>query len=114
MRPISGFAQWRREHYRRCEERLSHRDRQGRRPESAEFIPRAAVPEGASFYTRCCNLPVQGACADASMLALAYVDDRLFEAGIDGGLVAWLHDEIVLEVRAGSGRACGSRSSSKR
>ena len=33
------------------------------------------------------------------MLALAYVDDRLFEAGIDGGPVAWLHDEIVLEVR---------------
>jgi DNA polymerase I-like protein with 3'-5' exonuclease and polymerase domains len=33
------------------------------------------------------------------MLALAYVDERLFDAGIDGGLVAWLHDEIVLEVR---------------
>ena len=33
------------------------------------------------------------------MLALAYVDDRLFEAGIEGGPVAWLHDEIVLEVR---------------
>ena len=32
--------------------------------------------------------------------ALAYVDDRLFDAGIDGGPVAWLHDEIVLEVRA--------------
>ena len=33
------------------------------------------------------------------MLALAYVDDRLFDADIDGGPVAWLHDEIVLEVR---------------
>jgi DNA polymerase I-like protein with 3'-5' exonuclease and polymerase domains len=32
-------------------------------------------------------------------LALAYVDDRLFDAGIEGGPVAWLHDEIVLEVR---------------
>jgi DNA polymerase I-like protein with 3'-5' exonuclease and polymerase domains len=32
------------------------------------------------------------------MLALAYVDDRMFEAGIEGGPVAWLHDEIVLEV----------------
>ena len=57
------------------------------------------MPEGKSFYTRACNLPVQGACADASMLALACVDDRLFEAGISGGPVAWLHDEIVLEVR---------------
>ena len=61
--------------------------------------PQSRVPEGGSFYTRCCNLPVQGACADASMLALAYVDDRLFDAGIEGGPVAWLHDEIVLEVR---------------
>jgi hypothetical protein len=33
------------------------------------------------------------------MLALAYADDRLFDAGIEGGPVAWLHDEIVLEVR---------------
>jgi DNA polymerase I len=58
----------------------------------------AWLPEGKSFYTRCCNLPVQGACADAAMLALAYVDERLFEAGIEGGPVAWLHDEIVVEV----------------
>ncbi len=58
----------------------------------------AWLPEGKSFYTRCCNLPVQGACADASMLALAYVDERLFAAGIEGGPVAWLHDEIVVEV----------------
>ena len=63
------------------------------------YYLQAWVPEGKSFYTRCCNPPVQGACADAAMLALAYVDDRLFEAGIDGGPVAWLHDEIVLEVR---------------
>ena len=57
------------------------------------------VPPSKSFYTRCCNLPVQGACADASMLALAYIDQRLFDAGIDGDPVCWVHDEIVLEVR---------------
>jgi hypothetical protein len=33
------------------------------------------------------------------MLALALVDDRLFDAAIVGGLVGWLHDEVVLEVR---------------
>jgi hypothetical protein len=32
------------------------------------------------------------------MLALAYVDERLFAAGVEGGPVAWLHDEIVVEV----------------
>ena len=45
-----------------------------------------------------CNLPIQGACADASLLALAAIDDLLFEHGIDGGPVAWLHDEIVIEI----------------
>ena len=49
-------------------------------------------------YTQCLNLPIQGACADAFMLALARVDAALFEAGIDGGPVAAPHDEIVLEV----------------
>ena len=33
------------------------------------------------------------------MRCSTYVDDRLFAAGIEGGPVAWLHDEIVLEVR---------------
>lgn len=52
-----------------------------------------------SSYTVACNLPVQGACADAAMLALAAIDDALSEEGIGGGPVAWLHDEIVLEVQ---------------
>ena len=66
--------------------------------EIGRFYLEAWLSEGKSFYTRCCNLPVQGACADAAMLALAYVDERLFEARIEGGPVAWLHDEIVVEV----------------
>jgi hypothetical protein len=36
--------------------------------------------------------------APAPTLALAYVDERLFAAGVEGGPVAWLHDEIVVEV----------------
>ena len=95
-----GLVQWRRMHYRRCEGRryiVIGRDI-GRG--IGRIYPQSRVPKGGSYYTRCCNLPIQGACADASMLALAYVDDRLFDAGIEGGPVAWLHDEIVLEVRA--------------
>jgi DNA polymerase I-like protein with 3'-5' exonuclease and polymerase domains len=89
----------RRYHYRRCEDR--HYIVIGKDADRGigRIFPKSRVPGGASFYTRCCNLPIQGACADASMLALAYVDDRLFEAGIEGGPVAWLHDEIVIEVR---------------
>ena len=62
------------------------------------FYPRSWLAKDASFYTRACNLPIQGACADASMLALAYIDRMLFEEGIEGGPVAWVHDEILLEV----------------
>jgi DNA polymerase I-like protein with 3'-5' exonuclease and polymerase domains len=35
------------------------------------------------------------------MLALAAIDEALCEEGINGGPVAWLHDEIVLEVPIG-------------
>ena len=63
-------------------------------------FPFSRLKEHDTGYTRSRNLPIQGACADAAMIALTYVDDRLFNAGIDGGPVAWLHDEIVLEVKA--------------
>jgi DNA polymerase I-like protein with 3'-5' exonuclease and polymerase domains len=49
-------------------------------------------------YTLCCNSPIQGACADATMIALLNVDAALRAAGIDGGPVLCIHDEIVLEV----------------
>jgi DNA polymerase family A len=80
--------------------RPAHRSWQGRGVGHWSVFPKSRVPEGKSFYTRCCNLSVQGACADASMLALAAVDAALLDAGIDGALIAWLHDELVLEVRA--------------
>jgi DNA polymerase-1 len=48
--------------------------------------------------TLCCNAPVQGACAEAAMLALILIDAALVEAGIEGGPVLFVHDEIVLEV----------------
>ena len=41
---------------------------------------------------------MQGACADAAMRALTIVERLLFNAGIEGGPVAWLHDEILLEL----------------
>jgi DNA polymerase-1 len=92
------FARWRREHAARCEEK--RRIVIGREAAKGigRFYPKSRLPDGASFYTRACNMPVQGACADASMMALAGIDRALFEEGIEGGPVAWMHDEIVLEV----------------
>jgi DNA polymerase I-like protein with 3'-5' exonuclease and polymerase domains len=51
-------------------------------------------------YTLCCNAPVQGACADIIMRAVNLIDRMLTEAGIPGGLVLAVHDELVLEVPA--------------
>jgi DNA polymerase-1 len=92
------FAKWRRTHADKCE--AARRIVIGR--DAAAGIGRVFElswlnPEQ-SPYTVACNLPIQGACADASMLALAAIDRLLCEEGIDGGPVAWLHDEIVLEV----------------
>jgi DNA polymerase I len=93
------FARWQSENYGRCS--AARRIMIGRDAAQGvgRIFPFSRLPSGNNGYTKSCNLPVQGSCADASMLALGYVDDRLFEAGIDGGPVAWLHDEIVLEVR---------------
>jgi DNA polymerase-1 len=94
------YARWRRDHYRLCQSRRNIVIGRDAARGMGRVFPFTRLPVGNNGYTRSCNLPVQGGCADASMLALAYVDDRLFDAGIDGGPVAWLHDEIVLEVRA--------------
>jgi DNA polymerase-1 len=49
-------------------------------------------------YTLCCNAPVQGACAEITMRVMVLIDRMLTEAGIPGGLVLVVHDELVLEV----------------
>jgi DNA polymerase-1 len=59
----------------------------------------AGWAEDSLKYTLCCNAPVQGACADAGMLALLKIDAALRAAGIEGGIVLFVHDEIVLEVK---------------
>jgi DNA polymerase-1 len=92
------LTRWRREHAWKCEDAqrvvIGKDAPRGR----GRFFPKSRLKPGKSYYTRACNLPVQGSCADASMLALAAVDNALFDAEIDGGPIAWLHDEIVLEV----------------
>jgi DNA polymerase-1 len=95
------FTRWCRDFARACE-------RSGRIPIGREGGRVHEIhwnPEGYR-YTQCLNLPIQGSCADAFMLALATIDAALFEAGIEGGPVAAPHDEIVLEVpRADAARA---------
>jgi DNA polymerase-1 len=92
------FARWRRQHADRCDQRQFIVIGRDAAVGVGRLYPLSRLPFGKSPYTVSCNLPVQGACADASMLALAAIDELLFEHGIYGGPVAWLHDEIILEV----------------
>jgi DNA polymerase-1 len=95
------FMRWARDFARACE-------RSGRIPigrEGGRIHEIHWNPDGYR-YTQCLNLPIQGACADAFMLALTMIDAALFEAGIEGGPIAAPHDEVVLEVpQADAGRA---------
>ncbi|UZF90649.1 DNA polymerase [Bosea sp. NBC_00550] len=88
-----GYPRWCRDFSRACERKGEIPiGREGGRVHEIHWNP-----EGFR-YTQCLNLPIQGACADAFMLALAAIDEALFAAGIDGGPVAAPHDEFVLEV----------------
>jgi site-specific DNA-methyltransferase (adenine-specific) len=58
-----------------------------------------AAAESSLRYTLCCNAPVQGACADAGMLALLLADAAFKRENINGGLVLFVHDELVAEVQ---------------
>jgi DNA polymerase I len=93
------FAHWRPENYARCS--ASRRILIGKDAAQGfgRVFPFSRLKPGNSGYTNSCNMNIQGSCADASMLALAHIDDRLFDADIDGGLVGSLHDEFIVEVR---------------
>jgi DNA polymerase I-like protein with 3'-5' exonuclease and polymerase domains len=53
---------------------------------------------GRLLFTRCCNLPIQGIAADAMLRAIARTHAALRDRRIRGGLVACVHDELLLEV----------------
>jgi DNA polymerase I len=97
-RTFPPFARWRRDHHDKVKRHREIVIGCNAAKVLGRLYPMSRLPANTSSYTRACNLPIQGACADASMLALAYIDQTLFEQNIDGGPVAWLHDEIVLEV----------------
>ena len=58
-------------------------------------------------YTQCCNLPIQGACADVMLRAVAGVYRRLDGDGYDAVMVAMTHDELILEADAQAAEAVG-------
>jgi DNA polymerase-1 len=57
-------------------------------------------------YSQCANLPIQGIAADCMLRALPLAHQRL--AGLDGGLVACVHDELLAEVAEGDAAAAAA------
>ena len=57
------------------------------------------LPKDQSTTTCAFSYPIQGVCADVCMMALTHVDRRLLADKIDGRLVGWIHDELIVETR---------------
>jgi DNA polymerase-1 len=88
----SQLSQWRRDHADLCQRRGYVRIGAGR------VVEAAWEPSGRLSFPQCCNLPIQGICADAMLRALQLTYTRLRQAKIRGGLIASIHDELLLEV----------------
>jgi DNA polymerase-1 len=86
------LARWRWDNYYHCKARGYVAISCGR------VVEAAWEHNGMLRFTQCCALPIQGACADAMLRAIALTYARLRQAGIRGGLIATIHDELVLEV----------------
>jgi DNA polymerase-1 len=67
-------------------------------PTSGRLVRRQWLPYGRLTNRQCFNTPVQGSCADAMLRAVATIDRCLVEGQIRGGLIACVHDELLLEV----------------
>jgi DNA polymerase I-like protein with 3'-5' exonuclease and polymerase domains len=67
-------------------------------PTSGRIIQKQWFKYGKLTNRQCFNSPVQGSCADALLRAVALIDTLLVEGQIRGGLIACVHDELLLEV----------------
>jgi DNA polymerase I-like protein with 3'-5' exonuclease and polymerase domains len=91
FRKFHRLQEWMRSHADKCQQR--HRIAIG----AGRVVEDAWEPYGIR-YTQCCNLPVQGACADAMMRAVKGVHSRIHTEQMDAVIVAQIHDEVLLEV----------------
>lgn len=89
------LRQWRKEHFAVCQQLKHIKIGIGR-------VVEAAWEGGSLSFPQCCNLPIQGICADAMLRAIVLTHSRLLRS-VHGGLVASVHDELLLEVHADDG-----------
>jgi DNA polymerase I-like protein with 3'-5' exonuclease and polymerase domains len=82
---------WKTTHFQQCRRRGYVEIGCGRRVQ-AEW-----EANGSLWFALCCNLPIQGICADAMMRAIQLVHKRLRDARLGAFLVATVHDELLIE-----------------
>jgi DNA polymerase-1 len=63
------------------------------------IVPFARLPDDQPIGICCLSYPIQGGCSDVCMKAITDLDRRLREEAIDGRLVGWIHDELIVEAR---------------
>ena len=63
------------------------------------IVPLDRLPKDQSTTTCAYSYPIQGICTDICMKALTEVDRRLLDDKVDARLVAWVHDEMIVEAR---------------
>ena len=61
-------------------------------------VVRAVWEGGEISFPQACNLPIQGACADVTVLAMIKLDTATMGHGLGRLLVLPVHDELILEV----------------
>jgi DNA polymerase-1 len=86
------LAQWRADNAQTCQSQGFVRIGAGR------LVKAEWEPGGQLSFPQCCNLPIQGICADAMLRAITLVHARLSNSKVRGGLVATVHDELLAEV----------------
>jgi DNA polymerase-1 len=89
----------RREYVRVCQVRGAIVIGKDWREGKGRIVPFARLPKDQSVRTCCLAYPIQGMCSDICMKAIADVDRRLRDERIDGRLVGWIHDELIVEAR---------------
>jgi DNA polymerase-1 len=92
------LARWRSQHAADCQRRGYIIVPGGRIVEASWEHPWPGKARGELSFNQCCNIPIQGACADCLMQAMTLLHARLQWARVRGGLVACVHDELLLEV----------------
>lgn len=89
--PFPAALRWRLDNHERCKRQGYVRIGCGRTVEARWEASRELS------FAQHCDLPIQGICADAMLRAVTLTHARLRQLGINGGLIATIHDELVVE-----------------